>query len=203
MKKKEILLLGRHADKEPLLNELSVFGNVTFCDDKAWCGSVKRCDVAISYCYAKIIKNEEIKKIGCNVLNVHPSYLPYGRGIYPILWSAALGNKQGVTIHTIDSSEIDNGRIVYQEEFKFPLEVTLSQAHRYLLSQARSSLLYLLMNKNLNQFINTCKTSDQFIAKETYRNKNESEELLALLPKKWESTLEEVNDIYKEVKKSD
>ena len=103
-------------------------------------------DLVISYCFAPILKEHTIELLDTNIINVHPSYLPYGRGIYPILWSAALDNPQGVTLHTIESSQIDNGRIIAQEVCPIVKSATLAQAHKYLLCKSRSLLLEHLVN---------------------------------------------------------
>ena len=46
-------------------------------------------------------------------LNLHPSYLPYGRGRHPIFWAVYNGEPLGATLHYI-VEEIDKGPIVKQ-----------------------------------------------------------------------------------------
>ena len=47
---------------------------------------------------------------------LHPSLLPIGRGADPIPWSIIDQQKQGITIHIIDSG-LDTGKILSQKEF--------------------------------------------------------------------------------------
>jgi len=57
----------------------------------------------------------EINNIGINVLNTHPSYLPYNRGKYPYYWAIVTPSPFGATIHRVDSG-IDTGAILWQKE---------------------------------------------------------------------------------------
>jgi methionyl-tRNA formyltransferase len=69
-----------------------------------------------------IFKEDMLKKVK-NSLNIHPSYLPYGRGTDPIVWSIRYGFPAGVTLHKI-TSDVDEGPILYQEEIKYELPIT-------------------------------------------------------------------------------
>ena len=68
------------------------------------------------------INQDQIDKLKGPIINLHPSFLPYGRGIYPILWGTALNHPLGSTIHLIENKEIDNGSIIIQEQFFFTQE---------------------------------------------------------------------------------
>jgi len=50
--------------------------------------------------------------------NIHPGFLPIGRGTFPIFWSVFLNQKAGVTVHQI-SNEIDFGPIFRREEVSY------------------------------------------------------------------------------------
>jgi methionyl-tRNA formyltransferase len=51
-------------------------------------------------------------------LNVHPSYLPYGRGMDPIVWSLKERFVAGVTLHSI-TEKVDAGPIWVQSNVKY------------------------------------------------------------------------------------
>lgn len=57
-----------------------------------------------------------------NSMNLHPSYLPYGRGRDPVVWAIRDGVPAGATLHQIDTG-IDTGPIWAQVEipYKFPV----------------------------------------------------------------------------------
>ena len=55
--------------------------------------------------------------------NIHPSYLPFGRGRDPIIWTILNQWPAGATFHLIDE-DIDTGPILYQEEIDWKLPIT-------------------------------------------------------------------------------
>jgi methionyl-tRNA formyltransferase len=73
-------------------------------------------DLLISVHFSKLIKKEliAIPLLGC--LNLHPSLLPFYRGMAPQHWPIINGEKKtGITVHFIDEG-IDTGNIVLQRE---------------------------------------------------------------------------------------
>ena len=81
--------------------------------DSALGGS--RFDLAISCHYNRIIKKSQLDCFRYGAVNIHPSYLPYGRGSDPIIWSIVNGWPHGVSIHWIDEG-IDTGNVLFQVE---------------------------------------------------------------------------------------
>lgn len=79
-------------------------------------------DLGISVHYKHILDKDTIDSFKYGVMNIHPGYLPYGRGADPIIWSMVNDWPLGITIHWIDEG-IDTGNILYQIEIeRFPLE---------------------------------------------------------------------------------
>lgn len=58
---------------------------------------------------------KRIQKLNINVINGHPSYLPYNRGKYPYYWCIVEGTPFGATIHRVDDG-VDSGNILWQRE---------------------------------------------------------------------------------------
>lgn len=54
-----------------------------------------------------------LPKLDINIINTHPSYLPFNRGKYPYYWSIVEGTPFGVTIHKVDEG-VDTGGILWQ-----------------------------------------------------------------------------------------
>ncbi|NCQ55970.1 MAG: hypothetical protein GW748_07215 [Alphaproteobacteria bacterium] len=69
------------------------------------------------------IFKKDILSIVKNSLNIHPSYLPYGRGRDPVVWAIRDSSPAGVTLHEINE-EIDAGSIWHQEKisYQFPIK---------------------------------------------------------------------------------
>ncbi|SEJ36055.1 methionyl-tRNA formyltransferase [Halohasta litchfieldiae] len=71
-------------------------------------------DVVVAVGYQHIVP-EDILKIpdeGC--INVHPGYLPHGRGFNPNVWSIIENLPAGATVHYMDDG-IDTGEIIARE----------------------------------------------------------------------------------------
>lgn len=65
-----------------------------------------------------------------NIINTHPSYLPYSRGKHPYYWSIVEDTLFGVTIHRVNNG-IDTGDILWQKEIKItPLDTGETLYHK-------------------------------------------------------------------------
>jgi len=76
----------------------------------------KQPDLLIIAHFEKLIKKDiiAIPRMGC--LNLHPSLLPYYRGLAPQHWPIINGEKEtGITVHFIDDTA-DTGNIVLQQK---------------------------------------------------------------------------------------
>ncbi|MES2767732.1 MAG: formyltransferase family protein [Bdellovibrionota bacterium] len=67
-----------------------------------------------------IFKKEDLE-LAKNTLNVHPSFLPYGRGRDPVVWALKYGHPAGVTLHSI-SGGIDEGDIYVQQNVSYDFQ---------------------------------------------------------------------------------
>lgn len=70
-------------------------------------------DFIVSDRSRSLIKEDLIKFLPKRIINLHPSYLPWGRGYNPNYWSIKEGSPFGVTLHYIDK-DIDSGNILAQ-----------------------------------------------------------------------------------------
>jgi methionyl-tRNA formyltransferase len=80
-------------------------------------GSPDQCDavsgsVGLSVHYPHIFPETFLNKYW-KMYNLHPGYLPWGRGYYPVFWALWDGEAAGATLHEIDSG-VDTGPIVAQ-----------------------------------------------------------------------------------------
>ena len=75
-------------------------------------------DLLVSVFFNQILKPRTLKipKFGC--INIHPAYLPNYKGISPVFWSLARGQKySGVSIHFMDEN-VDTGKIIKRAKIK-------------------------------------------------------------------------------------
>ena len=87
--------------------------------------SLKELDVDLVFLcwWPQIIKAVAIKSVKDGWINLHPSFLPYGRGKHAYFWSIVEGYPFGVSMHFIDT-DIDTGPVLYQEEIKISMTDT-------------------------------------------------------------------------------
>lgn len=194
----KILFLSRELNKNDFGSSLELFGSIKY-EASAEIETLNSYDLAISYCYDWILKNQTIGELGCRIVNVHPSLLPYGRGIYPILWASAEDTPFGCTIHTIETSAIDSGRIILQRQLELSSSATLRQAHAALLSASRSLLLESLVSASIFMPESKMKLQDPSIQSVSYRSRKQSDYLFSRLPLGWDTSLGDVRRVYLEL----
>ncbi len=76
-------------------------------------------DWIISYGCRQIMKAPLIARYRGRIINLHISYLPFGRGADPNFWAWFDGTPSGISIHQIDDG-IDTGPIYAQGMLEFP-----------------------------------------------------------------------------------
>jgi methionyl-tRNA formyltransferase len=79
--------------------------------------ALEQTDLAVVALFGHIIPREVISALSPSIVNLHPSYLPLGRGADPIPWAIIDNEKQGATIHILEE-RLDTGPIVLQTEIK-------------------------------------------------------------------------------------
>jgi methionyl-tRNA formyltransferase len=75
-----------------------------------------------------LIKPDIIGHLHKRIINLHPSFLPWGRGYHPNYWSIKEHFAHGVTIHFIDEG-IDTGDIVAQTRCFYSESETLRDTY--------------------------------------------------------------------------
>lgn len=94
----------------------------------------------VSVLFGHIFPNYIIDKFNRNLINLHPSLLPIGRGADPVFWSVVDELPHGGTIHRIDES-IDTGEIIVQE--KIDIESWLNSGEIYELAMKKLYQLFI------------------------------------------------------------
>ncbi len=69
-------------------------------------------DVALSVHYPRLLPASELMRYGA-VYNLHPGFLPWGRGHFPLVWAIWLGEPAGATLHRMVLS-VDAGPLIDQ-----------------------------------------------------------------------------------------
>ncbi len=186
--KKKILLLGKYIKKSSL--EISIFNFLKKKKYKVYFANefekfnAKKYDLVVSYGYGKIINKNQIKKLNCNIINLHIGYLPFARGIYPLVWSLVFFKPIGISIHIINDEKIDSGPLIYRKKLKYKMKDTLKIIHlncRKMIEKYFFENIDKLFKININKIRNKNKSNYYF-------DKENSKKLMIELPNKWDTT---------------
>ena len=190
--KKKILILGPIWRNRNIFNFLSKRYTVHITDSKINDSFVKlnKIDFLVTSGYAFLIKKKIISAVK-KAINLHISFLPYGRGIMPNLWSFYEGYPSGITIHELDES-FDTGKIIIQKKIKFTniKKQTLKTTHDFLLLKLEDFFL-----KNADKiFLNKIKSykQDKYIKIDKYHTRVESNKLMKNFKKRWNTKISTV-----------
>ena len=90
-----------------------------FRDDKEeyFSNNLPKIYAGVSIHWPKLFSESFINKYKF-LLNVHPGFLPEGRGMYPVFWAVFNQTKAGVTTHQI-TKKLDFGPILFRDEVEF------------------------------------------------------------------------------------
>jgi methionyl-tRNA formyltransferase len=72
-----------------------------------------RADLALSVLFGYILEPRFLELFPAGVINLHPSFLPYNRGVYPNVWSIVDQTPAGASLHYIDAG-VDTGDLIAQ-----------------------------------------------------------------------------------------
>ena len=189
---KNILILGPLWRNKKIFNELKKNHKILVTNKKINKKYIiqKKIDILITSGYAFLVKKDILNLVKIKI-NLHMSYLPYGRGIMPNLWSFYERFPPGVTIHELDNN-FDTGKILVQKKIYFKkLKIkTLKTTHDYLLIQLEK-FFFSNYRKIFNNKIKGYK-QNKFIKINRYHSRVESEKLIKKFKKKWNTKIEEI-----------
>lgn len=190
--KKKILILGPINRNKKIFDFLSKKYSVHITDSKINKSFIKlnKIDYLITSGYAYLIK-KNILKILKKSINLHISFLPFGRGIMPNVWSFYEGYPSGISIHELDA-KFDTGKILIQKKINFKnfKNQTLKTTHDYLIYQLEKFFV-----KNADKIFNNQLKGfkqDKFFKTERYHTRKESNKLMKKFKKKWNTKIIEV-----------
>ena len=141
-------------------------------------------DWIVSYGYRYKINKWVIHKIKGNAINLHISYLPWGRGADPNLWSFLEDTPKGVTIHYINEG-IDMGDIITRRLIGYDMETdTLNSTYKRLsetIEKLFSEYWCSIREKHIKS-----------IPQSTYHRSIEKEKYRHLLTKGWDTPIKDI-----------
>ena len=83
---------------------------------------------ALSFNYRHILSQESIGALGCPIVNVHCSVLPWNRGASPNFFSYYENTPRGVTVHELTAG-LDKGGVLLQRVLRLGEEETFGSSY--------------------------------------------------------------------------
>ena len=157
--------------------------------DKVDLNYVKEKKVEFIVCdrYEHLIKKDVIMYMKEKIINAHPSILPLNKGWQSNFWSVYHNTVKGVTIHFVDQG-LDTGDIIAQQK----INVTNSETLRNLYYKSRAAMINLFFDNWYNIKKNKIHRIKQIHEEGTTYYKKEFDPIFPLLPRGWDTTLEEI-----------
>jgi len=148
-------------------------------------------DYLLSNGYAPIIKESIISLTPGKILNLHATYLPWGKGIGALLFGILENAPIGVSIHIIDKG-VDTGDVFFRKEIAYS-------------EDSNPKALYSLLLATMDQFFFECwpllesgeakAVPQRELGKGSpYRTRFQAEMILDLLPERWDTTIRKLRE---------
>tara|TARA_Y100001973_G_C5100056_1_gene282162 strand:+ start:114 stop:866 length:753 start_codon:yes stop_codon:yes gene_type:complete len=106
-------------------------------------------DLIFMLWFPTIVKENTLNSVNIKFVNLHPSYLPWNRGMHPYYWTIVDNTPAGTTIHFIDKN-IDEGEILFQTE----IDVSITDTGESLYEKSLNETIN-LFKKNYNNIIDS------------------------------------------------
>ena len=151
----------------------------------------EKIDFLISSGYAPIIRREVIARFPRKIINLHATFLPWGKGIGGVLFGCLERRPLGVTIHFIDAG-VDTGEILCQREVQVPRSATLREIYSLLLADLEKLFfdkwpeIEAGLMRSVAQPVNGLGINN--------RTRLQCEKFLDLLPDRWDTTANDVEE---------
>jgi len=152
-------------------------------------------DFIVSYGYRYLLKGNILDRYDKKSVNFHPSFLPWGRGYNPNLWSQVFDFPTGVTLHNINSG-IDTGDILCNRQHVFDESETLRTSYYNL----QTSMLSLFAKSWRDIRINKITREVQNLDDGNLFYKKHGEAIFHLLEKGWDTSLKELYSLRGRIK---
>ncbi|MCZ8036835.1 MAG: formyltransferase family protein [Microcystis sp. LE17-20A] len=95
----------------------AIMKGFNLCDKNVNTLEINSSDFGVSVHYPIIIQSHILVKYK-KIYNLHPAFLPYGRGYYPIFWALWENTPAGATLHEINE-KIDQGNIIERMQVEY------------------------------------------------------------------------------------
>jgi len=138
-------------------------------------------DLVLSNGYAYKIDKKIINKFKNRIINLHATFLPWGKGIGTTLFSFLFSEPTGISLHIIDQN-FDTGKIISRKLISPKINDTIRVFYKNLINEMDN---YLIKSWNKIKFLNFLSHNQNKIYKNeiNYFSRLEFEKLISCMPK--------------------
>lgn len=189
IKNNKILILGPNKRNLKIINNLKKKNfSVVNINSKIDLKFIKKnkIDFIISSGYPFKITKNVVRFLDKKILNLHVTFLPWGKGIGTTLFSIILRQPTGISIHIIDK-DFDTGPIIIRKSVKFANKDTTRTFYLKLLKEMENFFLQnmsLLLNNKVSFY-----DQNKFKVKAPYLSRDNFEKIVELLPNGYDTKM--------------
>lgn len=185
---KKILILGPHNRNKKIIRALTKKFKVLIVNEKIDLKYLKnkKIDFLVSSGYPYKISNKIVKTFKGRIINLHATFLPWGKGIGTTFFSVIFREPMGISIHEIDEN-FDTGPIIYRKKINFVNNDTTRTFYNKLLKSLEK-----FSCENLSKIIqNEYKRNYQknFNVKTNYFSRDQFEKIIEILPNGYDTKM--------------
>jgi len=152
----------------------------------------KKIDLILSSGYPYKVNADVVRRFPDRVINLHATYLPWGKGIGTTLFAFLEGSPKGVSLHFIDE-QFDTGDIIARRKVEPAASDTLRTFYQTLLDETEKLFRDSFESILAGTFERIPQKSIPAVVH--YHSRVESEKFLDLLPLKWDTPISEVEEM--------
>ncbi|WP_027186544.1 GNAT family N-acetyltransferase [Desulfovibrio inopinatus] len=176
-------------------DSLDVSSDVLVLDDLI----KKNIDYMVCHGYPHILRPEVTQAFHRRIINLHNTYLPWGRGMMGNVWSYFEDAPKGVSLHFIDAG-VDSGEIIHRRSIPLGLDETLQSSWNILMDALEELFIAQWPTIVSGQFLPVSQSSLRELG--SYHDRSMSKAFMELLPEKWKTPVSTVADLGRAFRKN-
>lgn len=152
-------------------------------------------DFMIIHGYGPIIKAPVVEAHAGRIINLHNTFLPWGRGLMGNVWSFFEDTPKGVSLHSIDAG-VDTGDVIVRKPVELGMEETLQSSWNILMDVLER--LFMEHWDDIAAMRAPRVPQATLEGAGSFHNKQMSDRLLALCPQRWQTPVSFVAQLGRE-----
>lgn len=152
-------------------------------------------DFMVIHGYGPIIKPPVVDAYAGRIINLHNTYLPWGRGLMGNVWSFFEDTPKGVSLHSIDAG-VDTGEVIVRQAVPLGLDETLQSSWDVLMDALER--LFMEWWEAIAAGTAPRVPQSSLEGAGSFHDRRMSDRLLALCPQRWQTPVAFVAELGRE-----